>query len=166
MKNELKITKDEMLSWVKKYYFEGAGNKILFALYLLLGLVGVALMILVLHGGGDTLSGAIGIASIVISVYKLFFERKVFMLRRYRMLAKTYGVDEWQRSIEFTDDDILLNDHNSVSRFRYESIRKIKDEGKIVIIVLNNNIALRFYKDSFTAGTWQECQAMLESKMK
>ena len=139
MKNEFKITKDEMLSWVKRYYFEGAGNKILFTLHLLLGFIGVTLMILVFQSGADSFSGAVGIAAVVISVYKLFFERKVLMLRRYRMLAKTYGVDEWQRSIEFTDDDILLNDHNSVSRFRYESIRKIKDEGKIVIIVLNTS---------------------------
>ena len=92
MRNEFTITKEEMLSWVKRYSFVGVGNKILFALHLLLGLVGVSLLILVIPSGGDPLSGAIGIASVVISVYKLFFERFVFMTRRYNLLAKTYGV--------------------------------------------------------------------------
>lgn len=166
MKNEFTITKEEMLSWVKRYSFVGVGNKILFALHLLLGLVGVSLLILVIPSGGDTLSGAIGIASVVISVYKLFFERFVFMTRRYNLLAKTYGVQEWQRVIEFNEDEIILNDHNSITKFLYENVRQIIDQGNIVMIVLNSNIALRFYKDTFTEGNWQDCLAMIESKTK
>lgn len=166
MKNEFTVTKQEMLSWVKRYNFTGAANKILFALYLLLGLVGVSLLLTVISNDGDKFGGAIGIASVIISVYKLLFERRVFMLRRYNLYAKTYGVDEWQRIIEFTDDEIVINDHNSTSRFRYENMRKIIDKGNVVFIVLNNNIAMRFYKDTFTEGTWEDCKTMLESKMK
>ena len=166
MRNEFTITKQEMLSWVKRYSFVGVGNKILFALHLLLGLVGISLLILILPCGGDTLSGAIGIASVIISVYKLFFERFVFMTRRYNLLAKTYGVDKWQRVIEFNENEIILNDHNSTTKFLYENVRQIIDQCDIVMIVLNNNIALRFYKDTFTVGTWQDCKAMLEYKMK
>ena len=157
MKNEFTVTKQEMLSWVKRYNFTGAANKILFALYLLLGLVGVSLLLTVISNDGDKFGGAIGIASVIISVYKLFFERRVFMLRRYNLYAKTYGVDEWQRIIEFTDDEIVINDQN---------MRKIIDKGNVVFIVLNNNIAMRFYKDTFTEGTWEDCKTMLESKMK
>jgi hypothetical protein len=166
MKNEFTVTKQEMLSWVKRYIFTGAVNKILFALYLLLGLVGVSSLLTVISNDGDKFSGAIGIASVIISVYKLFFERRVFMLRRYNLYAKTYGVDEWQRIIEFTDDDIVLSDHTSISRFRYENIRKIINEPDTVILVFNGNAALRFYKNAFVEGTFDECMEKIESKMK
>ena len=166
MKNEFTVTKQEMLSWVKPYCFVGVVNKLLFALYLLLGLVGASLLIIVIPSGGDYLYGVIGFAAVIISVYKLFFERSVFMLRRYNLLAKTYGVRAWQRIIEFTDEDIVLSDHTSVSKFKYDNISKILDKDNTVIIILNNRIALRFYKNTFTAGTWENCKAKIQSKIK
>ena len=166
MKNEFTVTKRLMLSWAKKYYFEGVANKILFALNLILGIIGIELLIIFLPDGGDKIVLAIGFAAVIVSVYKLGFERFVFMLRRYNLLAKTYGVGTWQRAIEFTDDDIVLSDHTSISRFRYQNIRKIINEPDTVILVFNGNAALRFYKNAFVEGNFEDCMAKIQSKMK
>ena len=88
------------------------------------------------------------------------------MSRQYDFFAKTYGLSEWQRTIEFTDDEVILTDHTSVTRFRYENMQKIVEAGNTVRIIMNHNAVLLFYKDTFVVGSWQECKSMLESKMK
>ena len=165
MKNEFTINKKEMLSWARKYYFIGVANILLFIICVFLGVTGLFLLSVLISNGGEVISWCIAIASIVIPVYKLFFERFVFTMRRYSVLSKTYGVSEWHRIFEFTDDDIILTDYNSVSRYSYGNIKRILEENDVVLLILNHNIALRFYKHTFTEGTWEECKAKIESKM-
>lgn len=161
MKNEFTVNKQKMLSWVKRYSFEGKRNKLLFAMYLLMICLGVRLL-----SFGDLLYGVIGAMAIFLGVYRLFIYRFVFMSNQYKFFAKTYGLDEWQRSIEFTDNDIVITDNTTVSHFRYENMKKIVEVDNTVRLVMNNNTVLLFYKDTFVVGNWQECKSMLESKMK
>ena len=165
VKNEFTVNKQTMLSWVKRYSFEGKRKKLLFAMYLIMiGLGGRLLSYWIF--GGDVLYGLIGAAAIFLAVYRLFFMRFVIMSRQYDFFAKTYGLSEWQRTIEFTDDEVILTDHTSVTRFRYENMQKIVEAGNTVRIIMNHNAVLLFYKDTFVVGSWQECKSMLESKMK
>ena len=47
-----------------------------------------------------------------------------------------------------------------------QNVKKIKDYGNEVIIFFNDHIATRIYKDAFTEGSWEECNALLQSKIK
>ncbi|MBQ7338035.1 MAG: YcxB family protein [Clostridia bacterium] len=164
MKNEYKITKDLMRSWAKEYHIHGAANIFLFILWCVVGVIGVSGMIfsIVLHT--DWMVVYLYALMFVIAVFKLFIQRFIVWLKRYKLYSTTYGVTEWMRTTEFLEDEIVLTDHTSVSKFKYSNIQKIKEKSTIVMIFMNNNMALRLYKDSFVEGSWEECKKMILEK--
>lgn len=166
MKNEYFVNKKVIISWSMGYRFRSAIGIVLICLYSALLLISVVLFAMLVLFGGDSLQWAVASASALLSIYKLFFSQYVFACSKYRILADTYGVAEWIRSVELTDEDITMVDHTSLTKLRYDNLKKIIDGDKIVILIFNNNITLRLYKDKFTAGTWQECKELLEGKMK
>lgn len=83
------------------------------------------------------------------------------MSRRYNIFSKTYGVSEWIRTTEFTDNEIIVTDHNSINKFRYANVNKIKEKNNLVIIFLDSNLVIRIYKNAFVEGSWDECAKML-----
>jgi len=166
MKNEYKITKKEMMSWTKEYHLQGAANIILFILWCVVGVIGLGMMILLLSVGGDWINFYFAILFLLLAVFKLLFSRFFALSNRYKLLSKTYGVSEWIRSTEFTDVEIILSDHTSVTRFKYENIKKIKEKNNVIMIFFNNNLALRLYKDAFVEGSWEECKEKINSMLK
>ena len=166
MKNEYRINKSLIMSWAKEYHIFGASGVITFVLNIVIGLSGLAQMILFSIFGADWTSWFLAALFVVYSVYMLFFSRFVFSANRFKMVSKAYGVTEWTRITEFTDEEIVLSDHNSITRFKYENIKRIKDAGESVIIVFNQNLSIRFLKNTFVEGSWEECKAFLEAKRK
>ncbi len=161
MKNEYKITKKEMISWAKEYHLHGAANIILFVLWCVVGLIGLGTIILLSLVGGYWINWYLSILFLSLSVFKLFFSRFVVWSKRYKLYSTTYGVSEWMRTTEFLDDEIILTDHTSVSKLKYSNIEKIKEKNNVVMIFMNNNLALRLYKDAFVEGSWEECKKKL-----
>ncbi len=166
MKNEYKITKQEMLSWAKEYHLQGAANVALFILWSFIGVIGLALVVVYSVCGGDWLDWYLAILFLLLSIFKLFFSRFVALSNRYKLFSKTYGVTEWIRATEFTDEEITVYDHTSVTKFRYENIKKIKEKGNVIMIFFDHNLALRLYKNTFTEGSWDECKEKLQSLSK
>ena len=166
MKNEYNVNKEEIISWSKGYRIRSAFGITLICLYVILFSTGVALFTLLALGGGDPLQWGVAVIATALPIYKLFFAQYVFACSKYRVLSNTYGVAEWIRTVELTDEDIAVLDHTSVMRLKYCNLKKIIDGDRIVILLFANNITVRLYKDKFIEGTWQECKAMLESKMK
>ena len=166
MKNEYNVNKEEIISWSKGYLIRSALGITWICLYVILFLIGVALITLLALGGGDPLKWGVAVIAIILPIYRLFFSQYVFARSKYKMLSKTYGVTEWIRTIELTDEDIVVTDHTSLMRFKYSNLRKIIDRDKKVLLLFTNNLSVRLYKDKFTEGTWQECKEMLESKIK
>lgn len=166
MRNEYKITKKEMMSWAKEYHLVGKVNIVLFILWCVVGIIGLGEIILLSFVGGDWFDWYISILFLSLAVFKLFFSRFLAISQRYKLFSKTYGVSEWIRATEFTDDEIVLYDHNSVSKMKYENIKKIKVKNNLVMIFLNDNLAIRLYKDAFVEGSWDECKKMIDSKIK
>ncbi len=68
------------------------------------------------------------------------------------------------RTTEFLDNEIVLTDHTSVSKFKYSNIQGIKEKGNVVMIFMNNNMALRLYKDEFVDGSWESCKKLIFEK--
>ena len=80
------------------------------------------------------------------------------------MYASTYGVAEWMRTIEFLDDEIVVTDHTSISKFKYSNVKKIKEKKNVIMIFMNHNLALRLYQDAFVEGSWEECKKIIFEK--
>lgn len=165
MKNEYKITKDLIKSWAKEYHLHGVANIAMFIIWCVLGVIGIAGLIFSIALHGDWLVIYLYALMVVVAVFKLFVSRFVVWSKRYKLYSTTYGVTEWIRTTEFLEDEIVLTDHTSVSKFKYSNIEKINEKGNIVMIFMNNNMALRLYKDAFVAGSWEECKKLiLENK--
>ena len=103
---------------------------------------------------------------LIIAIFKLFIQRFIVWSKRYKLYSTTYGVTEWMRTTEFLDDEIVLTDHTSVTKFKYSNIQRIKEKGNVVMIFMNHNMALRLYKEAFVEGSWEECKRILFEKSK
>lgn len=163
LKNEYKITKKLIWSWAKEYHLHGAANIALFIMWCIVGLCGLIGLIIFISAGGDWINIYLSALFLFLAVFKLFISRFFVWSKRYKLFSETYGVTEWMRTTEFTDDEIILTDHTSVTKFRYDYISKIKEKNNDVLIFFNNNLALRLYKDAFTEGSWQECKEKINS---
>lgn len=166
MRNEHKITKELMMSWAKDFYLVRASDIILAILWSIVAFCGLTLLATNIIVGGDALNWLLAFLFLFLSVYKLFFGRFVYISKRYKMFAKTYGVDEWLRTIEFTENEIVLTDHTTINKLQYCNIKKVIEKGNVILILLNDNIAFRLYKDAFVEGSWEECKKLLNSKQK
>ena len=166
MKNEYKITKELLRSWAKEYHIHGAVNIFLFILLCVVGIIGISGLIFSIALHTDWIVVYLYALMLVIAVFKLFIQRYIFWSKRYKLYSITYGVTEWMRTTEFLDDEIVLTDHTSVSKLKYSNIQKIKEKNNVVMIFMNNNMALRLYKDAFIEGSWEECKKMLLEKRK
>ena len=165
MKNEYKITKQLVMSWAREYHLQGAANIVLFVLWVLVGMMGLTLVALYLTiGTRDWVDWYIAGLLLFLSIFKLFFSRFIIFSNRYKMLSKTFGVTEWTRMIEFCEDEIVLTEHNAITKLRYENIKKIKEKDNTVLIFFNDNLCVRLYKDAFVNCTWADCKAYLAGK--
>ena len=152
------------MSWAKEYHLHGAKTIILFIIYCLAGLCGLTLLALLAIADGHWTRWFLAVWLTVLCVYRLFFARFVSWSNSYKMMAKTYGVTEWIRTVEFTDREIICKENDAACMtFRYDNIKRIKEKGNIVFIFFNDNLTLRLYKDAFTEGSWEECNEKLNA---
>ena len=166
MKNQYKITKDLMKTWAKEYHLHGAANVILFIMWCVLGVIGIAGLIFSIALHSEWMVIYIYALFTIIAFFKLFLARFFVWSKRYKMYSTTYGVSEWIRTTEFLDDEIILTDHTSISKLKYSNIKAIKEKGNVVMIFMNNNMALRLYKDAFVEGSWEECKEKINAMLK
>ncbi len=169
MKNQYTVNKKLFMDWAKEYHLVGARSIITFVLFCLIALCSLILIILKLKASPFTDTNydiIFPIGALIISIYSLFFSRFRVMSIRFKTLAQIYGVDEWITTIEFGDDVITIYDHENVSKFNYHNIKKIKEKGNSVTILLKTYAAIRVYKDKFIEGNWEECKKKIESMMK
>ena len=166
MKNEYKVTKKLVMSWAKELQLFGAASVILFVLWIIAGVIGLANLVIAIVLKGAWLNIYLGVLLLVFSIYKLFVARFFIWNERYKLYSNVYGVTEWIRATEFTLDEITLTDHTSVTKVRYENIKKIKEKGNTVMIFLTHGLAMRLYKDAFVEGSWDECKEIINSKCK
>ena len=166
MKNEYKITKDLIKSWAKEYHLHGTANIFLFILWSVVGVIGFFGLIFSIAMSLDWKIIYLYALMLILAIFKLFIQRFIVWSKRYKLYSTTYGVTEWMRTTEFLDDEIVLTDHTSVTKFKYSNIQRIKEKGNVVMIFMNNNMALRLYKDAFVEGSWEECKRILFEKSK
>ncbi len=164
MKNKYTITKSLIKSWAKEYHLHGAANIFWFVIWCTFCAVGILTFAFSLELQMDWIYTYFSAIIVLVALFKLFVSRFFVWSKRYKIYSTTYGVTEWIRTTEFLEEEIVVTDHTSVSKFKYSNIKKIKEKDNLVLIFMNNNMGLRLYKDAFVEGSWQECKELLKSK--
>ena len=175
MKNEYTITKKLMKSWAKGWWFNSADN--MFTLLYICCVQAFAIFIPYLY---VYLFHFLGYKTIPDLVYSIIFnafhiEALLFLLLtpfiprvrcviKYTLLCKNYSVKEWQRVTEFTDDEIIVTDHESIFKYQYRTIRRVKERENVVHIFLKSGTEIIIHKDAFVSGSWDECKKLISQK--
>ena len=166
MRNEYTITKDLMKSWAKEYYKNGGSYTVRLILLVLVAVCEVMCAVYFMRFPIYQIFSLFAIFIFLFALYCIFLQPKVLYLKRYKMDSKIYGATEWIRSVDFGDDEITVTDHNSVYKYRYTDIKRIKERDDRVIIFFKFNLAIKLYKDAFVTGSWEECKRMIAEKRK
>ena len=163
IKNELKITKDLMLSWAKEYRLRGR-SIVVFVLWCVIAASCLAGAIIFPLLGGGWITSAVAALACLLSVYKLFFERFYAMSRRYSLLSQKYGAKEWWQTVSFEEGGLHLTVSNQSATIPYSHVAQVKEEEESAFLFFQNKSSLRLYKNAFMEGSWEECRALLEEK--
>lgn len=175
MKNEYRITKRLMRSWAKGWWFNSTANTVSLIFFCFYAILFFILPQLFIHYSGckETLEEL---------YFKIFSTCHTFALlvilcipllslmnssqynKQYKTCSKNYCAKKWQRVIEFTEDEIIVDDQYSVSKFEYSTIKRVKEKRKMVIIFLKSGFEIRLYKNAFAEGSWEECKKMISRK--
>ena len=172
MKNEYKITKDLMMSWKKGFHTNGMASIILFiaSCYFLIVCPMYFIEIYYIYGYYFVYIAEYLMLMIFFALFTFTSFHRIFIApsssykRLYRSYAEIYGVREWLRTTEFTDDEIVLYEHRNVYRYRYQSVGKIIERGNLVTIFIKGGGGLHLYKDAFVNGSWEECKKFISEK--
>lgn len=165
MKNEYTVNKELMRSWARQWHFASGADMGLFVLWVITAVCGIAGTVKFCITSGKITDLLISLWLVGIAVYKLFFSKYFVWNKRFDQLSKSYGLSQWQRVTEFLDDEVKLSEHGSSVSFKYSQIKKLKEKGNLVMLLLDNGMAVRIYKDAFVDCSWEECKKMLEEKM-
>ena len=166
MKNEYTTTKELMMARAKDFYLYRTSDVIWFALWTILAIITIYFTNLLVLLSGQPSVLFFGFVMFLLCLYKLFFERLVIMSRRYKYLAKTYGVDKWISSVEFLNNEIIVTEHIKKESYQYENITQFTERKDYVVILINNSTGIIVYKNAFLNGSWEECKTLINSKMK
>ena len=91
-------------------------------------------------------------------IFRIFLVAKI----NYKNLVKTYGHENWTRTVEFLDDKICLSEGNIVMDLSYSNISKIIEKENVITIFFNNKTLVRVYKNAVVEGSWEQCKELLE----
>lgn len=175
MKNEYTITKKLMKSWAKGWWFNSADNMftLLFACFFVAVFFFLPYLFinychfLGINKGLDLVYSAYFVMCHTASLLFLFFIPFVPRIRcivKYRILCKNYNVKKWQRVIELTEDEIIVTDHKSISKYQYRTIKRVKERGNVVHIFLKSGTEIIIHKDAFVIGSWEKCKSLISRK--
>lgn len=165
MKNEYKITKALMMSWVKDFPIFTVSTAIIYILYSIAAIIGFILLGTLLAMGGESSDYIVAILILIISLYRLFFSRIVRTVSTYNRLSSMFDATEWVQTVEFCEDKIKVTLHSSNGEYDYRQIKKVVERKNQAFVIFKNGV-LRLYKDAFVEGSWEECKEKLCSYVK
>lgn len=181
MKNEYTITKRLIRSWEKGWYFNSAVNTVVLILYCSL----VAFCLVLPHPFTYLIRHEAVYERFYPVIFAIFHSialltaHLTYVIPRtmysnpgdpnhqnnhYKTCSKNYCAKKWQRVIELTENEIIVDDKYAVLKFEYSTIKRVKEKRNMVIIFLKSGFEIRLYKNAFATGSWEECKKLLSRK--
>ena len=156
MKNEYCITWKLYQSWAFENLLKGAR----LAFLIFWSLFGLILLWLGLSDGFN-------IFFIILAIYcfyRTLLRNFLFAKRQYQLLAKSYGKENWIRTITFEDECILLMEGPMSVQYQYADIVDIRERDNKIWLMFTNKTVIRLYKNTFVDSDWAECKTLLSAK--
>lgn len=156
MKNEYCVTWKLYRTWAIESMFRGA-MLALEICWCILGLISLGFLWI----------SNFGVFFLVIAVfcfYRAFFRTLLLAKKQYRVLAKTYGKENWTRTIVFEDGQIAVSEGTFSMVIPYKDITDIQEKQDRIRLVLKNKTVVRLYQDAFVAGDWTACKAKITAE--
>lgn len=164
MKNEYKITKKLLTSWCIESRFSGI-SLVLFVIWCILALFFAFLLLALIYIEYDWYYIFLLSFLLFTCIYKMILERLIVSFNQYKFLSNSHGSTEWLRTIEFSDESIVITDGAiTTTTYQYSSIKKIKEKKNKIWLIFDNKSILRLYKDTFVEGSWEKCKELISLK--
>ena len=175
MKNEYTVTKKLMKSWAKGGWFDSTDH--IFRLLLICGVMAFAIYAPYLYFQFWHFLGYNKIpdwmyylafygfhTEALVSLSLIPLAPRIWCVNEYNIIRKNYSVESWQRSIELTEDEIIVTDHKSLFKYQYRTIIRVKERGNVVHIFLKSGTEIIIQKDAFVSGSWDDCKKLISQK--
>lgn len=156
MKNEYTVTQKLYRTWALENMCKGI-RLFFFISWMLLGLLCLWVSL------SPFLSSFFRVMALF-CFYRAFLRNLLAAKKQYQILAKTYGQENWTRTIVFEEDKITTSEPASAFWSSYSDIVNIREKSDKIWLILNNKTVIRLYKSAFINTTWEECKAAILSR--
>lgn len=166
IKNEFQVTRELYMSWGKENMRKGSrvGFRIFWCVMTAVLICLIVLMCIL--GGVRKYMYVYAVALMLYCAYRAFFRDKALTDSQYRRNKKIFGGENWVRTIEFGEDEIISTDAAVMTvRTPYSEIVGIRDEGNKIWIDTKKNMAIRLYKDKFIGGDFENFKKFISVKI-
>ena len=90
--------------------------------------------------------------------YRAFLWNIMIIKHRYKRFVQTYGKKSCILTICFEDNEIVIKEEKTETKYNYSDILRIVEKDEIVYLRLQAKKVMRLYKSKFIDGTWGECK--------
>ena len=166
MKNQFPVTRELVKDWVKDGMFRGP-RLIFFIIYMVMGVFMVSFSIFMTVISLIFAPESFGLINVMIflvgafALYRGIFHNFLIASRQYTLLAKTYGGENWLRTVLFEDGKILLTEGNTSVEYSFSDVIRVRERGDMICLEMSNRSVLRIYRSAFVDGDWDSCRALL-----
>lgn len=166
IRNEFIVTKALFTEWGKEN--ERKGARLIFKIFCcVFAVVMIILAVLFFAKLGFVNGYAMYFLLLaVFCVYRGVFRNRALTLAQYRKNSELFGGENWKRIVEFTDDEIVTVNGNITVKNNYSEITSVRRSGNKIWLDTDKGMVIRLYADSFTQGSFEELERLIEDKAK
>lgn len=87
----------------------------------------------------------------------------VIAKQQYKRFVQAYGKPSWVRTIRFEDNEIIIKEEKTETKYNYSDILEIVEKDENIYLKLQAKMVIRLYKSKFIDCTWEECKEKILS---
>lgn len=165
MKNEFTVTKELYMSWNRENMWKGIRLKFKI-LWTVTALLLIAFIIFLnAIGDGRLYLYAYGVFMSLYCVYRGYFRDSALAAIQYKRNVNVHGSENWVRTVEFGEEDIISRDGNVTVKTPYSEIAGMRDNGNKIWLDTKKNMVIRLYKDKFIDGDFEKFKKFISAKI-
>lgn len=156
MKNQFVVTEKLFQSWGKESRKKGfyLAFKIVWCT-----LAAMIFLVCILYGWTF-----FSVFMLLFCLYRAFLHYYVITRAQYRRLSRTYGTSDWTRTIDFSEDGILVNDGKILVQYTYQDIVGFRENGNKIWLDASNKTVIRLYKDCFVDTDYESWKNWMKER--
>ncbi|MCQ2458039.1 MAG: hypothetical protein MJ142_04805 [Clostridia bacterium] len=153
--NQYEVTEKMYIQWILEAKKEG--KRLVFTI------IWIIMFVACLVASAVSNWGYFFILMAIYSGYMILPRDYIVGKRMFRKMHFATGGSTWKRTVTVTEDEIVVNDGQTVTTVRTSDIVKVRQDPEKIRVKMNGNRSVRLYKDSFIEGTAEECLHVLKA---